>query len=222
MIDFKHNNVRMAHPSRLMKLNHIPPLAPRIIDDAISFTRSRAEQEREKFNRALEIALSANSLVQGESVVLPTLEELMTNFLGGQISHFNGSLVQDRHTTSSMNMSRFHQGRILTPDGKVLGYSHDWSRFGTTCEIMDDSGPLRASEFWGLMQTRNPNGTGVATPLLGIMEEIEGPPYQRASQLRDSENKSRWGFKLSEDWKNPDYFVPFTDWLYKNSSLRSD
>lgn len=78
--------------------------------------------------------------------------------------------------------------------------------------LVDDSGSLQITNFWGLFRTIDPDGTGAATPLLGLMEKVRGNSYAEAQEAGTDNIRSRWGLQLSEDGKNPGNFVAITNW----------
>lgn len=196
-------------------MNIIKPLPTEVVAVAEDFICG-LEEDTTRYVRALELAKVADEMMQKVGVVIPTVEEVIDDLLGGpKPAKFetrpSGVYVQDGHTTAGFEMSRFHRGLLYQP-GKVIGYSSDWSRFGTTMEMIDASGPLRITNFWGLFRTRKEDGSDVATPLLGLMERVEGNSYSEAQRTGTEGVRKQWGLKLSDDYKSPGYFMAITDW----------
>lgn len=184
----------------------LPSLPDFVIESAKKYLHTHEKNllDISQFRRAFEVAQAADQIVQRIGVVIPTSQEAVDAFLGAPMppsieKHQLGAVVQDSHTTSSIDVSRFHRGLIFGGEGNVLGYSNHGYRIGAG-NVMADLGPWVIADFWGIMKTRNADGTGVAAPYLGLMKNTN--PTRKNQEIQ-------WGFKLSSKYSDPGYFVPF-------------
>ena len=190
-------------------MNIIPPIPEDILNAARAYTRSETQFDRKLLDQAHQLAEAANQIVQRVGVVTPaTLQEVIENLLMGVTpTHFDqdalGTLIQAGHTTAGYEQSHFYRGLLLNQG--VIGYNNDWSRFGTSLEVIDASGPLRVTEFWGAMHIDLPSGRGPAMPAKPLMGLIKKTTGNSASDTR-----VQWGFRLSPDYKHSGYFIPVT------------
>jgi hypothetical protein len=201
----------------------IPQIPEDVLDAARACVSSSTGFDKKLLERAQKTAELADQIVQRVGVVLSKTQKDLKEglMMGVTFFHFDqdalGPLVQASHTTAGFEQGHFYRGLLF--DQCLIGYNNDWSRFEITMEMMDASGPLRVTEFWGAMRVELPSGKGPAMPakpLIGLIKNTTGNSASERIRLGRDDVQVQWGFRLSTDHRHPGYFVPVTPIISQN------